>query len=30
MGEDEREEIVRALPQFAYRGVAFTTYPAAH
>jgi photosystem II stability/assembly factor-like uncharacterized protein len=30
MDEDEREEIVRALPLFAYRGVAFTTYPAAH
>ena len=28
MDEDEREEIARALPQFAYRGVAFTAYPA--
>jgi hypothetical protein len=27
--EDEREEIMRALPQFAYRGVAFTAYPSA-
>jgi hypothetical protein len=30
MDEDEREEIARALPQFAYRGIAFTAYPAAH
>jgi hypothetical protein len=28
--DDERDDIQRALPQFAYRGVAFIAYPAAH